>query len=210
MRGRLTIPVAIVLSLGVLVIVIFALFSRSDGPKDTAFIEIARANATVHEIFQGKKHVVTSNYEGIMSIPDYECHIGRCILLVFSPAEDPEKQTVTVYVNKDTMKVADIRASEDYLITKATQSAEGRLFLSKYPNADISARLGYWHPEVTFGVSDSLYSLSMIVNTTYTGEVTAVSAYCFGHYDTVERIASNVMAYIAQENCVQPDKDSQR
>ena len=202
MRGGLAIPVALGIGLGILLIAIFFLLPRLHDPGDNAFVEIAYANATVMEIFQSKEQIVTGKYEGTMSIPDYECHVGRCISLVFSPAADPEKQTATVYVNKDTMKVADIRASEDYLIIKASESAEGRLFLSKYPNAEVYASLGYWNPKVSFGVSDSLYSLGMYVNMTYTGEVIGVSAYCFGHYDTVERIVNNVMTYIEEENCV--------
>jgi hypothetical protein len=200
MRGGLNIPIALVVSFGILVI--FILVLRSGSQDDTAFIEIARANATVQEIFQGKEQIVTSRYEGAISIPDYECHIGRCVLLVFSPAADPEKQTVTVYVNKDTMKVADIRVSEDYMKMKASESPEGRLFLSKYPNADVYAGLGYWHPDVTFSVSNSLYSLSMYVNMTYTGEVTGVSARCEGHYGSIKRITSNVTAYLEEANCV--------
>ena len=205
MRGRLSIPVALGISLGVLAIAIFILVPRLDSPDDTAFIEIARANATVQAIFQGREQIVTSKYEGIMSIPDYECHIGRCVSIVFSPMADPEKQTVTVYVNKDTMKVVDIRASEDYLIMKANESAEGRLFLSKYPNADVYASLGHWHPAVTVTTFDSLFSLLMFVNMTCTEDVIEVSASCIGHYDTVERIMSNVMTYIEEETCVASD-----
>jgi len=205
MRVGLTILVAALISLGTLAIVIIIVFPLADSPNDTTLIEIAQANATVQKIFQGKEQIVTNEYEGIISIPDYECHIGRCVSLVFSPAEDPEKQTVTVYVNKDTMKVADIRASESYLIMKATESPEGRLFLLIYPSADVYAGLGHWHPDVTFSVSNSLYSLSMLVNMTYTGEVTGVSARCDGHYGSVKQITSNVMAYIEEESCVSTD-----
>ncbi len=202
MRGGLAIPVALGISLGILLITIFFLFPRSHNPDDTTFVEIAHANATVREIFQGKEQIVTSKYEGVMSIPDYECHIGRCVSLVFSPAGDPEKQTVTVFVNKDTMTVADIRGSEHYLIMKATESPEGRLFLLKFPNTDVHAGLGHWHPDVTFSVSNSLYSLSMFVNMTYTGEVTGISARCDGHYGSVKQITSDVITYIEEGSCV--------
>ncbi len=202
MRGGISALVAVGIGIGLFLIVIFILFLSPPTRSNTAVIDIALSNATVQEIFQGKEHIVTNQYEGAVSIPDYECHIGRCVSLVFSPASDLEERTVTVYVNKDTMRVADIRASEDYLIMKANESSEGRLFLSKYSNADVNAGLGHWHPDITFSVSDSLYSLSMFVNMTYTGDVTGVSASCTGHYGSVKRITSNVMAYIEEASCV--------
>lgn len=120
----------------------------------------------------------------------------------FRPRLTLKTEQSPFYVNKDTMRVADIRASEDYLIMKANESSEGRLFLSKYSSADVYAGLGHRHPDVTFSVSDSLYSLSMFVNMTYTGDVTGVSASCTGHYGSVKRITSNVMAYIEEASCV--------
>ena len=183
---------AIGTGIGVFLIVIFVLFFSTPALSNTAIIAVARSNATVQEIFQGKEHIVTDYYEGISGIPDYECQIGRCISVAFSPAADPEKITVGVWVNKDTMKIADIRSSEDYLIMKANESPEGKLFLKKYPDADVSTSLGHWDAEIRYGVADSLHGLSLFVNITYTGEVTGVSAMCESHSGNVDRIFTRV------------------
>jgi hypothetical protein len=194
-------PVAIGIGIGIVLIAIFVLFFSPPAYSNSAMIEVARSNAIVQEIFRGKEHVVTYQYDGVISIPDYECHIGRCVLFVFSPVAEPEQRTVDVYVNKDSMKVADIRLSEGYLIMKANESPQGRQFITKYPHADVSATLGHWHPEVTYSVLDASHSFQMFVNMTYTGEITGVAAMCESHWGKIDRIVTGISDYIDREVC---------
>jgi hypothetical protein len=197
-------PVLLGLGVGIAFLVLIALFLGPQRQFGNAAIKIALQNSTLQEIFEGEEQVIS--YYDDWSPPgrDYDCPIKRCALIVFFDKAEPDdltKYTARVFVNMNSRNVVAIIASDEYLVAKANETREAKLFLSRYPDADIQVNPGKRSSLVYYNAITPSHRLDLLVFTTTSGVVTEVTAACEGHDGSYQQVTSDVLE-LHQDHCL--------
>lgn len=215
MADTLGLPVFGGLALGIIFIGLFASFFNqpqsilssipfTSDPEHGRFreaaVKIALQNDTFQKEFSGSQAVVTSYRDWGVGHLYYECPTDWCAHITFADKSNPEK-IVAVLVNMESKQVVEIRASRDLLIGKTNEIEEVKLFLSKYPDSEItvSPRPGY--SVVTYEAVNSTPFKSLQVKTTPIGEVQEISAECW-HDGSKVKTTIEVLRIIETSVCV--------
>jgi hypothetical protein len=215
MADTLGLPVLAGLALGIVFIVLFAsFFNQSQSifssapftshPEPGRFreeaVKIALQNTTLQEEFSGSEAVVTSYRDWGVGHLYYDCPMDWCAHITFADKSDPGK-IVAVLVNMKSSQVLEIRASRDLLVSKTNGTEEAKLFLSKYPDAEISVNPKPGYSVVTYEAATTTRSISLLVKTSPIGEVQEMSAECWRDGSKV-RVTGEVLSFIETSDCV--------
>lgn len=111
--------------------------ARPPGRIADKAIEIAMQDTTLQQIFGGREMSVMSIRDwGVSGGPD--CPIAWCAIILLDDPSDDLTGFVAATVSVKHGKVADFSFFQDVLFKRAGDTEEGRYFISKYPDAQVS------------------------------------------------------------------------
>lgn len=208
-------PVVVGLAAGITFLLIFAMFFGQDAKTLPAVatitlepnqfqeqaVMLALQNSTLRNLFEEREPVMTFYRDRGVGHALYDCN-PTCAIILFEDPVNPEKVSASVIVNPVLKKVFEVRASNNVILAKTGTIAEVKVFLSRYPDAEIAVSPGLGNSTVVYSIHSLTSVLTLILETTPDGRLIDMSAECHKR-NAALTVIDNVHDFIQTTDCVE-------